>query len=258
MKIKLLVLCISVLYLSATPTMAYIYPTGNVTFGTSWDGTGNSLQDVLDNITVNPSAGNSSVTTTTDAITDAWDSYWSLPDGSQSAATMIIEIAGWATSNSFGVFDSDNYLMFAEIFDGSAAPGSSSGIAELKFDNFGAVYINDVSIGVTFTGNSFGYYIDTPGGRFYSDTGLNSDNFDHMLAYQGKDIDIIKIADLAADLWTNNEFVLAFEDLPGGGDEDWQDLVLMVDSVQPVPVPAAVLLGVLGLGVAGLKLRKYA
>jgi hypothetical protein len=34
--------------------------------------------------------------------------------------------------------------------------------------------------------------------------------------------------------------------------------ILGVDNVQVVPVPAAVLLGVLGMGMAGLKLRKYA
>jgi hypothetical protein len=32
----------------------------------------------------------------------------------------------------------------------------------------------------------------------------------------------------------------------------------MVESVVPIPLPGAVLLGILGLGVVGLKLRKYA
>lgn len=258
MKIKLLVLCISVLYLSSAPAVADIYPTANVTFGTSWDGLGQSLQGVLDNITISPTAGNSSVTTTTDAIMDTWDSYWDITGGGQSAATMIIEIAGWASLNSFGVYDSDNYLMSAEIFSGSATPGAGSGTATLMITGLGAVYINNAPMGVTFTGNYFGYYIDTPSGRFYSDTGLNSDNFDHMLAYQGKGTDIIQIADLDPGLWTDNEFVLAFEDLPGGGDQDWQDLVVMVESVEPVPLPPAILLGVIGLGVVGLKLRKFA
>lgn len=256
MRVRLIILSISVLCLSAATARADIYPIDDVTFGTSWDGDGKSLQDVLNNITTSP-AGNSSVTTTTDAIMDSWDSYWDITGGGQSSATMIIEIAGWASLNSFGVYDSANYSRTAEIFSGSATPGYFNGTATLAILSSGAVYVDKQDMGVTFTGDYFGYYIETPAGRFYSDTGLNSDNFDHMLAYQGKGTDMIQIADLDEGLWTDNEFILAFEDLSGGGDQDWQDLVLMVESVVPVPVPAAILLGVLGLGVAGLKLRKH-
>jgi hypothetical protein len=42
------------------------------------------------------------------------------------------------------------------------------------------------------------------------------------------------------------------------GDADYQDLVVEISKAAPVPVPAAVLLGVLGLSIAGLKLRKFA
>jgi hypothetical protein len=50
-------------------------------------------------------------------------------------------------------------------------------------------------------------------------------------------------------------YVIGFED---GSDWDFQDLVVEVTNVAPVPVPGAVLLGLLGLGAAGLKLRKHA
>ena len=50
-------------------------------------------------------------------------------------------------------------------------------------------------------------------------------------------------------------YVIGFED---GTDWDYQDLVVEITNCAPVPVPAAVLLGILGLGVAGLKLRKFA
>ena len=42
------------------------------------------------------------------------------------------------------------------------------------------------------------------------------------------------------------------------GDRDYQDLVVEISLAAPVPVPGAVLLGILGLGAAGLKLRKFA
>jgi len=52
--------------------------------------------------------------------------------------------------------------------------------------------------------------------------------------------------------------ILAWEDLDARcTDGDYTDMVVMVESVM-VPVPGAILLGMLGLSVAGVKLRKYA
>ncbi|MDI6447857.1 DUF4114 domain-containing protein [Anaerobaca lacustris] len=246
----------AILTLTTAPAMAIMYPTAPVTFGPGTAGEG-SLQDVLNSITVAPTAGVSSVNTATDAIRDDLDSYWSISGSSQSAATMIIELSAWKDQTSFGVFDMFNPLSRVEIFSGADAPGiANGGLKNLVIDADGKVYVNYVLQG-TFVGNAFGYYITTPQqNTWYSDTDLNADEFDHMLVYQGKNIDSVQIAGLSKGLWTNNEFILAFEDQWGGGDGDWQDLVLMVESVVPVPVPGAVLLGVLGLGAAGMRLRK--
>ena len=54
-------------------------------------------------------------------------------------------------------------------------------------------------------------------------------------------------------------YVVAWELIDiGVGDDDYQDLVVEISLAAPVPVPGAVLLGILGLGAAGLKLRKFA
>ena len=82
-----------------------------------------------------------------------------------------------------------------------------------------------------------------------------------MVAFEGKGIDTIQIANLAPGLWTTNEYALAWEDLKGGGDGDYQDFVVMVESVVPtaVPVPAAALLFGSGLlGLMGIARRKQA
>ena len=78
----------------------------------------------------------------------------------------------------------------------------------------------------------------------------NSDSFDHMVTW----------------LITGNEgqgqgnevgnFVIAWEDLPGGGDRDFNDIVVEVN-VAPVPIPAAVWLFGSGLlGLIGIARRK--
>jgi hypothetical protein len=125
----------------------------------------------------------------------------------------------------------------------------------------GDVVLGDVGnppIGHLNTGYDFGFYLETTNGTFYSDSLLNGGN-DHMLAFEGTGEDTVQIGLFAPGTWGTNEYILAWEDLPfssAGCDQDYQDFVVMVESVSPVPVPAAVLLGALGLGAAGLRLRK--
>jgi hypothetical protein len=84
--------------------------------------------------------------------------------------------------------------------------------------------------------------------------GLSQGNF-YLDTSPGND-DEIAVADLANTMLGN----LSAAGLPfdrytavsnGPGTKNWQDFVV-------VPVPAAFLLGMLGLGAAGLKLRKFA
>lgn len=240
-EVKLIVLCIAALCLSTGPAAADL----------------SGLQGVLDNITKGPNPGNSSVDVTTDMLLEGTDKQWHITGTGGSVATIVIELAGFAGTNTFGVYDLVNPANRVQIFTGGASAGA---MALLAIDAAKNVYINGTPV-ATFGSTSFGYYLDSSnaegGGVFYSDTALNPDQLDHMLAYQGTNTDTVQIPPWAAGLWTDNEYILAWEDLLRGGDLDYNDFVVMVESVM-VPVPAAVLLGILGLGVAGLKLRKYA
>jgi len=242
MKTRGLVLGLAVLCLSAGPAMAE-FP---------------YVQDVLNQLTLGPTAGVSHTIVGVDELD--YDSYWRSTASGGAVATMVIEVAGSEALNSFGLFDCGS-AAFVEVFNGPASAGTPGGRAFVSFAADGtvtAVTLGGHTDSAVFTGGTFGFYLNSPQGVFYSDTAKNGDQFDHMWAYQGKNIDTVQLPGLTAGLWTDNEFVLAFEDQFGGGDQDHNDFMVMVESVVPVPVPAAFLLGLLGMGVAGLRLRKYA
>jgi len=275
MKTKLIILSIAALCLSAAPVFADIYPTvgpGGVTFGASAEDT---LQKIFNDMTVSPNPGVSSVIATDDALIEDYDSYWTPAAAGSTAATMIVELSGWDGSTGFGIFDAGDPSNTLQIFPASSTAGTDGAKANLTFFGDGSILVSyidgspPVSSASPFVQNYlgqqvFGFYLDASydptGGFWYSDTLLNDDNLDHMLAYQGKG-DIVSIPPFSNGTWSENHFVLAFEDKASGAsgfDGDYQDFVVMIESVTPVPVPAAVLLGILGLGAAGLKLRKFA
>lgn len=257
-KYSIAILIAALLALTTGPAFAGMYPTAPTTMGDN--GFEDNLQEVFNKITTaGPyGAGVSSVNTSTDAIVDLVDSYWSIGSTGQSASTMIVEYSANSGVTSFGVYDAVTPSKQVTIFAGSDVPGWIVGQAVLSMSALGDVAIDGVDTGVDFAGNNFGFFIKLGdnGATFYSDSSLNPGGLDHMYAYQGKGTDTIQITpDIAPGIWSQNEFALGWEDL-SLGDADFQDLVVMVESIVPVPVPGAVLLGLLGLSVAGARLRK--
>ncbi|WP_236014981.1 DUF4114 domain-containing protein [Geomonas anaerohicana] len=222
------------------------------------DGSEFNMQQILDGITT---GGVSRVNAFSDYMPDRHDALWTTGGCGTSSATMILEIAGNAHVNSFGIYDASNVNNRAELFSGRAGAGTR---VSFSFDRDLTLTVADYAR-KTFTdhrfdSNVFGFYFDNGANIFYSDTARNADGFDHMVAYASQGGAVSLPGSPAYTPWLPNEYVLGFEDTYGGGDGDYNDMVLMVESVAPVPEPGTMLLlgcGFLGLAVYG-KRRKNA
>jgi hypothetical protein len=227
--VRYVMMCLTCCVLAAAPARAA------VVFA---DG-GTGLQGVLDAITI---GGSSSVNVVTDQFSDDADTAWSINASGGAILTLVIELDGYSNTNKFGIYDLADASKKVDIFAGAAGGGDQAVISVLAS---GEVRFNFANTGVFLADNAFGYYLDSSaeaeGGIWYSDTSLNVDGLDHMVAYQGTDTDMVAIAPFAAGLWTDNEFVLAFEDtrLSAPSDRDYTDFVVMIESVHPVPEASA-------------------
>lgn len=167
-----------------------------------------------------------------------------------SVSTMIIEVAGNAGTNTFGIYDIYNPTNYLQLFSGATTNGGQVFLSVSDTHQFTALSINPLSANsVQFSSALFGYYLGTANGpTFYSEASLNG-GADQMVAFQG-DGNSIKLPGKSAAVWGSSSFILAWEDQPlAGSDYDYQDMVVYVESIT-VPEPGS--LALLGLGLACL------
>jgi len=174
----LLVFCLTQFF-GVVPAMADM-----VTFGAAGDG---PLQGVLDSRTLGPVPGLSSIDVDMDAYNDSVDSYWR-NTGVGSVATMIVEMAGFASNNKFGIYDPADPSNTLQMFDGAEMAGGTHTVL-VAADGRIWLDVVDATPEAQFSSPWFGYYLDSTvgygnglqdgGGFFYSDTSLNNDGMDN-------------------------------------------------------------------------------
>ena len=199
------------------------------TFGTSSEP---SLQNVFDSILP---AG--TVSATNDCLPDGSDARW-VATG-QPVVTIVIELAGFASQNAFGIYDAADPTKRATIFVGSDGVGTRDTVQIMQSGNHYSVMDNGVWA-ANFTSSTFGFFLSTPqNNTFMSDTSLNSDGGDHMYAYRGNGA-TFNGGTLAGTSFAANMYLLAFEDLAfPNTDRDYQDFVAAAQFIAPVPLPAS-------------------
>lgn len=204
------------------------------------------------------------------------DEMWEITASGASVTALVLELAGFAASNTFGIYDINNTANRLELFDGASTTGDKR-VLSLSGTTFEVIDLSVPALlgSATFSSTLFGYYLDSSanvgGGIFYSQSSLNTNTSggnggttDHMVAYRGNDILQIDTDGAGGNgyaTFSSGEFILAFEDLNynTGSDYNFADMVVLVESVIPVPEPAPLTLlglGVMGLGALGLRKRK--
>lgn len=219
---------------------------------------GNSLQGVLNNIKASDATQSGGLLSAANDQSNV--ALWDVTKSAGSSATLIIELAGFAGSNVFGLYDPKTGTK-TQIFEGNDQGNAVvKESASITFTSSGSGYtvkINEISGGAggnegtngnnsgTLTSSLFGFYITSPQGTFFTDDSANlPGQIPHAVVFEGNGNTLslpgaeINDTSFKAD----DDWILAWEDLATGGDKDYNDMVLKVSGVgAAVPEPFTML-----------------
>jgi hypothetical protein len=144
--------------------------------------------------------------------------------------TLMIELTASAAANNIGIYNAGlGAPPLNLLFPGAAAAGwfvtahfSGGNVVVTLFDQNSIIQGQNIYAGVP--GNNFGFYIQGPGGTFYSQDARNPGGLAQVLTYLGTGQNF-------GDWWE------CFEDSGvGASDRDFDDAVLLLQSVAPTAV----------------------
>jgi hypothetical protein len=177
-----------------------------------------------------------------------WVYLTDLTDPETTMATLVLEASKYESG--FGIYDPKDHTNRLLLFEASAEPPSVINLdqTEVEFDLVKNTATITASYNPSFVGNSitigttFGFYLDSnsSGTYYYTDQSLNPDTtaVEHGLIYAT----------------SGDEVVVAFEDLDmgawGGWEPDYDDFVVKVSDVKPIPEASTLVF--FGSGLSGL------
>jgi hypothetical protein len=209
------------------------------------------LPEILNSITV---GGTSGIDVNDDQFLD--NDYWEISAAGGSVGTAIdtgaaperrVSLLANGSGLVFGVYDRANVENRVPLF-ASGNPEGSQYLMSILAD--GGVRINFEDTGVTFRRNMFGFYLTDGETTRFSDWHLNPEMSVHAVFFGGNG-DLLQIGDFAPGRFAQGEWIMAWEfSDTSGGSGDFDDFVLLVESVNPVPTPGT--LALFGLGLVGV------
>lgn len=231
----------------------------------------NSSETPLSTILNNPNygVGNKAGGTSNGSLIDVNNAQssverWMNADATASA-TLVIELAGYLNVNKFGMYKFvGDKLTKILLFDGADKRGDKVTVA---FDDNGDIRVsnstgnikqnNQLTAGF---GNTFGFYLDSPVGTFFTEDSKNGGK-EQALVYQGNDktmkSNLASLSALNNKVFSETDWFLAWEDKIVGdtgsnkADEDYNDMVVLVSGIKEAPVGAVPEpLTILGVGTA--------
>lgn len=202
-------------------------------------------------------------------LDDGSDAQWRT--NGESTVTIVIELAGFSNTNRLGIYDVTDPSNQFQLFGGAAGVGARATITFAAADTGYSVTVawpnNPAAPPQTriFGSSVFGFYLSTEQDNpntptadrsvYFSQTSLNDDGTDHLFAYQGNGGTFVSGA-LGGETFAPDNVLLAWEDLRGGGDRDYQDVVVYARSLATVPLPPALAFLISGLVVVGALRRR--
>ncbi len=187
-----------------------------------------SLQSILNHYTT----GGPQVNTNNDTGYDRFTNTDNNATGS-----FLFSVAGFAPQNTFGLYKAGDPNTKIELFGGGTSGGAESAV---QFLANGAVKVGNTV--VNNFGRDFGFYLNGPGGTFFSQNALNGGKQQAMV-YKGTGTQF-NIGGKAIN-FDPSKYLVAFEDVNFlSSDKDYNDLVVIVSGVRStkdVPEPALML-----------------
>ena len=183
---------------------------------------------------------------TINVLTDQQDAQiWSQSASGNGALTLMVELSADAGVNSFGLYNASNPTPpLYQVFPAAASAGWFAIMSFRTLPDRVVVNLFDATAALqgttTYLGidaNNFGFYEQNgnTGLVLYSQDGRNPGLAAQMLAYQGTGINL-------------GEWWLCFEDAPlANSDRDYDDAVMILESVNPLATVPATLGGVKSL-----------